>query len=148
MYTNLTMPVVSIKKYYFCNMKKETKQKEWKIKYYKNDEGECPIEDFIKTLSEKDNKKLKARLDLLKEQGIELKRPHSDYLRDGIHELRVKLSRGQTRTLYFFCFENYIVLTHSFYKRTDEVPVGEINRALIYKNEISTKYNKENIEEL
>jgi phage-related protein len=132
--------------------KKRRKQmpepREWKIRYYKNDEGECPIEDFMETLLEKDRVKLKARLDLLKEQGIELKRPHTDYLRDGIHELRVKLSQGQTRALYFFCYKDYIVLTHSFYKREQVVRDIEINRSLLYKHEILQKYDETNIEEL
>ena len=122
--------------------------KEWKVKFYRNDEGECPVEDFLNTLSEKDRKKTFSFIDFLKQEGIDMRRPKSDYLRDGIYELRIKLSKGNTRTLYFFCYENYIVLTHTFYKRTNEVPENEINRALIYKEKIIQKYNKNNIEDL
>ena len=116
-------------------------KKEWKIVFYENDEGECPVDDFINTLSEKDKKKMNLWLEYLKEVGVEMKRPQADYLRDGIHELRIKLSRGQTRTLYFLCFENNIVLTHSFYKRTEKVPLDEINKALMCKQDFLTKYN-------
>ncbi|MCL2039178.1 MAG: type II toxin-antitoxin system RelE/ParE family toxin [Bacteroidetes bacterium] len=123
-------------------------EKDWKVKFYKNDEGECPIEDFLNSLSVKDKKKVTVWIKHLREQGINSKRPQSDYLRDGIYELRVKLSRGNTRTLYFFCFETTIILTHAFYKRTNEVPDVEINRALIYKQDILSKYNKETIGEL
>jgi len=123
-------------------------KKDWKVRFYRNDEGECPIEDFLETLSEKDREKIQVWIDVLKDKGINLHRPQSDYLRDGIHELRIKLSKGGTRTLYFFCFETTIILTHAFYKRTDEVPVDEINRALIYKQDILTKYSKETIGEL
>jgi phage-related protein len=145
-----------VKKAKQTQAQKEAKEKkeqiqeprEWKIRYYRNDEGECPIEEFMETLLEKDRVKLKARLDMLTEQGIELKRPHADYLRDGIHELRVKLSQGQTRTLYFFCYKDYIVLTHAFYKRERAVPDIEIYRSLLYKHEILQKYNETNIEEL
>ena len=129
-------------------MKKQKEQKEWKVRYYKNDEGECPVADFIETLSEKDKKKIDAWVEHLEQKGINLRRPQGDYLRDGIHELRIKLSRGQSRTLYFFCFENYIVLTHVFYKGTDEVPESEINKALIYKFDILTRFDINNIEEL
>ena len=123
-------------------------KKEWKVIFYKDDKGECPVEEFLNTLSEKDERKVKFFVEFLEEEGINLRRPQSDYLRDGIHELRIKLSRGGTRTLYFFCFENYIILTHTFYKRTDEVPVNEINRALKCKQDILTRYNKDTIEDL
>ena len=123
-------------------------KKEWKIRYYKNDEGECPIKDFMKTLSENDKDKINAWIQHLKREGINIRRPQGDYLRDGIHELRVKLTRGQTRTLYFFCYEDYIILTHTIYKRTDEVSASEINRAMIYKEKFLQKYNKENIKDL
>jgi phage-related protein len=106
------------------------------------------MQDFINTLSDKDKKKVNVVIDYLKERGIELRRPHSDYLRSGIHELRIKLERGTTRTLYFFCYENYIILTHAFYKRTDAVPENEISKALDCKIEIMQKYTKENINEL
>jgi len=96
--------------------------KDWKIKFYKNDEGECPIQDFIETLSEKDKDKLYALLRELKNVGIGMRRPKADYLRDGIHELRIKFSQGSARPLYFFCFETNIVITHAFYKKQQEVP--------------------------
>jgi len=124
------------------------KIKEWKIKYYKSDEGECPMQDFLDTLKDKDKKKIETFIEVLKIQGIELKRPHTDYLRDGIHELRIQIFEGGSRSLYFFCFEDNIVFTHGFIKRSDEVPVGEINRALIYKEKILQNYNKETIKEL
>jgi len=123
-------------------------EKDWKIKFYKDDKGKCQVEDFLNSLSEKDKKKIEARIKLLEEQGIFLHRPHSDYLRDGIRELRVKLERGGTRILYFFCFETYIIFTNAFYKRSDEVPENEINKALDCKQDILSKYNENNIKDL
>jgi len=122
--------------------------KDWTVKFYSSADGLCPINEFLETLSEKDRKKVDASITYLDLQGANLRRPRSDYLTNGIHELRIKLSRGETRTLYFFCFETYIVLTHAFYKRTDAVPVSEINKALEYKNDILNRYNKDNIQEL
>lgn len=57
-----------------------------------------------------------------------LGRPHADYLRDGIHELRVRHSHVNYRILYFFCNDD-IVLSHGFTKER-EVPDAEIDRAL------------------
>jgi len=120
-------------------------EKEWKIIFYRDDTGISEFEEFVKTLSDKDKDKVEAIVELLKEKGIGLHRPYSDILKDGIHELRIKLSRGDTRTLYFFIFETYIILTHTFYKRTNEVPDSEINKALKYKQDFLSKYNKDNI---
>jgi len=76
-------------------------KKEWKVIFYKDDKGECPVEEFLNTLSEKDERKVKFFVEFLEEEGINLRRPQSDYLRDGIHELRIKLSRGGTRHYIF-----------------------------------------------
>jgi len=79
--------------------------------------------------------------------GIGLRRPQGDYLRDGIYELRITLSGNKIRTLYFFCYETYIILTHTFIKTTDKVPDKEINKALKYKEHFLHKYKQANIEE-
>jgi phage-related protein len=53
-------------------------------------------------------------------------RPYADVLKDGIHELRIKLSGEQTRIVYLFCYRTCIVLTHSFIKRTARASEAEI----------------------
>ncbi len=63
---------------------------------------------------------------MLKEHGINLHRPFADILEGGIHELRMKLSGDQTRILYFFCYRDYIILTHDFVKTSDKVPMKDV----------------------
>ena len=106
--------------------------KEWKIIFYE-DSNNCPINDFMDTLTDDDKDKMTSAIEYLKTVGIGLRRPQGDYLRDGIYELRVTLSGDKTRTLYFFCYETNIVLTHTFIKSTKKVPEKEIERALKYK---------------
>jgi hypothetical protein len=79
-------------------------QKEWEVIIYCNSNGESEIFDFIKSKSSDNKGEIYSILKLLEQVGIDLHRPYSDYLRDGIHELRIKLSGEQTRTLYFFLF--------------------------------------------
>ena len=79
--------------------------------------------------------------------GNNLPRPFADYLKEGIYELRVKLSGDETRTLYFFCFEEYIILTHCFLKKTDRIPKTEIKRALKYKDDFLRRYDKNTIKD-
>ncbi|MBI4503486.1 MAG: type II toxin-antitoxin system RelE/ParE family toxin, partial [Gemmatimonadetes bacterium] len=48
-----------------------------------------------------------VRLERLRDLGYELGRPEADTLRDGIHELRVRLGRVNYRMLY--CIHGRIV---------------------------------------
>ena len=116
-------------------------KKEWKIIFYEDEKG-CPVKDFMKTLVEDDNEWMTLCIEQLKNDAFRLRRPQCDYLRDGIYELRVKLSGDNTRTLYFFCYETNIVLTHTFIKKTQKVPKKEIEKAIKYKEKYSQKNQK------
>ncbi len=102
---------------------------EWSILYYETQEGQCPVKDFIDIQTNRNQAKIMAWLSILSERGPQLPRPYADFLIDGIHELRIKLSGHQYRVFYFFCYQNVIVMTHAFLKHTDKVPTSEINRA-------------------
>jgi len=65
---------------------------------------------------------------MLKKYGPDLKRPYADLLDGPIRELRVQFARDEVRSLYFFA-DTVIVFTHGFIKKTNKVPLGEIERA-------------------
>ena len=92
--------------------------KAWEVSYYVDDDGVCEIEGFIDRLSERNSAKFLAWVQMLRERGPNLPRPYADLLRDGIHELRIKLSGEQVRGLYLFLRGNEIILTHTFKKTT------------------------------
>ena len=69
-----------------------------------------------------------VRLERLREMGHELRRPEADFLREGIHELRLSFQRVQYRMLYFF-FQERAVVTHGLTKE-GRVPDVEIERAI------------------
>ncbi len=87
--------------------------------------------------------KILSYISLLQDNGPDLARPYAALLEDGIHELRIKLSGEQTRILYFFCFRNWIVLTHAFMKTTSRVPKAEIIKAKKCRDDLLKKYSKE-----
>ncbi len=87
-----------------------------------------------------------VRIERLSELGYELKRPEADYLKDGIHELRVALRRVQYRMLYFFS-ENQCVITHGFTKKSRRVPEREIQLAIERKNRFEENPMKHTYEE-
>ncbi|MBU2573385.1 MAG: type II toxin-antitoxin system RelE/ParE family toxin [Elusimicrobia bacterium] len=63
------------------------------------------------------------------------------FYREGIRELRIRLGTNRYRAFYFFIRGNYIVITHGILKKTDEVPPGEIDKALRYKKDLEDRLN-------
>lgn len=119
----------------------------WKLLYYETVKKECYIDSFIDSVSIRNQAKMLAMIGTLEERGINLHRPYADLLRDGIHELRFKLSGRQVRALYFFIYRKYIVLTHAFVKTTNRVPDKEIKYAIACRNDFCKRLNEETIEE-
>jgi len=102
------------------------------LKYYRATKGFAPVLEFLDALGQKDRKaaiKCAAKIEVLGELGHELRRPHADYLRDGIYELRVRVGRVNYRILYFFHGQDVIVLAHALTKEK-EVPHADIERAI------------------
>ena len=62
----------------------------------------------------------------LSELGHEIRRPHADFLRNGVYELRFDNKGVHVRILYFFVGDNAII-SHGFSKTTDSVPPKKSN---------------------
>lgn len=93
-------------------------------------EGERVLfREWLKSLPVKVQRKCLSYLDLLEDQGHELRRPVADLLRDGIHELRPTSQGVNYRILYFFRGRNVVVVSHGLSKES-RVPDVEINRAI------------------
>jgi phage-related protein len=105
---------------------------------YCDADGKIPLFAWFDTLAPKERAKCGVRLERLAELGHELRRPEADYLRDGIHELRVKHSGANHRMLYFFHAQNAAVVTHGFSKRTGRVPPLEIELARSRKRAVES----------
>ncbi|MCL2154949.1 MAG: type II toxin-antitoxin system RelE/ParE family toxin [Leptospirales bacterium] len=103
--------------------------KKWRVFYYSDKDGIMPVKNYIDNLSLRERAKTMAFIGLLEERGPNLPRPYADILYDGIHELRIKLTGTQVRILYFFCYQNIIVLTNVFNKYSDKVDNSEIKLA-------------------
>jgi len=103
-------------------------EEQWDVEFYPDSDGSCELTDWIMKLKVSQRDKVIAWIDKLQEKGPLLPRPYADILRDGIHELRIKVSGNQVRILYFFVYKNRIVVTHSFYKNVSKVPEKEIKK--------------------
>ena len=120
----------------------------WTVIYYETVEEKCPVMEFIDSISCRNQAKILGLVSFLEEKGPNLPRPYADFLEDGIHELRVKLSGNQIRVLYFFCYKNFIVLTHAFVKNTDEVPKSEIKKAKKFREDFLQRFSKNQLMEV
>ncbi|MDY6787595.1 MAG: type II toxin-antitoxin system RelE/ParE family toxin [candidate division WOR-3 bacterium] len=114
------------------------------VLYYTDENGKCDIDDFLNSLKMKNRAKAIAWIDKLEEKGNQLHRPYSDYLRDGIYELRLTLSSNNIRILYFFIHRSSIILSHAFSKQTRKVPEKEIDKTLKRKKKYLRRIRRKN----
>jgi len=124
------------------------KNRGWHVIYYERKDGASPVYEFIESLSAREKAKVLNWIELLEKQGPQLPRPYADLLEDGIHELRIKITGEQIRVLYFFCYRDFIVLTHSFIKSTDKVPPAEIIKAKQCRSDFLSRYNENDLRRL
>jgi phage-related protein len=116
---------------------------DWRVVYYENPNDSCPVKDYIDSLDIQEQVKTLNLIELLQDHGPHLRRPYADLLKDGIHELRIKLSGTQIRILYFFFFQNIIFLTNVFNKHTDRVSESEINTAKKCREDTAQRFSLE-----
>ena len=99
------------------------------VVFYQDDPNTVPVLDWLDSLPPKALDKCRVRIERLRDLGHELRRPESDFLRDGIYELRIKLGTVNYRILYFFHGRVAAVLAHGLVKES-EVPKREIELAI------------------
>ena len=122
------------------------KKTRWHLVYCDREVRHCPVTDFIENAQPKHQIKILRFLSLLEEMGPNLRRPYADILKDGIHELRIKLSGDQIRMLYFFCYQKYIVLYYAFIKNTDRVPEEFIRKVTTYRSDFLRRVDPVSLE--
>ena len=79
--------------------------------------------------------KILKTIAMLQENGTDWRMPYSEYLEDGIFEIRAKVGTDISRVLYFFVIEHKIILTNGFIKKTQKTPKKEIEKAKKYRND-------------
>lgn len=104
---------------------------EFRIEFYRDINGNSPIEAFLDELEVKNGllfdqvlrgfKKLKNR--------VYHKEPLSKYLETGLWELRIKSGNNILRVIYTFKKGQIIILLQVFIKKQQKTPVGELEAA-------------------
>ena len=115
------------------------------VVFFAEDDGSCPVLVWLDALVQKVQNKCIVRIERLAELGHALRRPEADFLRDGIHELRISWQNMNYRVLYFF-HQQTAVLSHGLTKER-EVPEDEIDRAARNKRLFQTNPEKHTYQE-
>lgn len=108
---------------------------EFEIVFYDKPDGSEPAKEFLLSVDDKMRARLLKIIELLAQNGTALRMPYSEYLVDGIFEIRAKVGSDISRVLYFFVIGRRIVLTNGFVKKTQKTPENEIEIARKYRNE-------------
>lgn len=98
--------------------------------FYKTARGDCPVEDFLDSLSAKHAKKVAWVLQLVETLDIV---PIQYFKKldgtDGIWEVRVDFGTDTFRLLGFMDKGNLVILTNGFAKKSQKTPASEIELA-------------------
>ena len=119
----------------------------WQVEYYKKENGEIPVLEYLLGLDAKMRAKAFSEIELLQKHGVNLREPYSKAIKGekykNIFELRVKFSSNISRIFYFTFKNNTFVLLNGFTKKSDATPQKELNKAVKYKQDYERRCNNE-----
>jgi len=107
------------------------------IHFFRDKTGDCPVENFLDTLTSKQAQKVTWVMQLIEELD---KRVPKQYFKklvntDDIWEVRVQAGSNIFRILGFFEDKQCFIATNGFQKKTDKTPSNEIILAEKRKHE-------------
>lgn len=114
------------------------------VRVFRAADGTIPLLDWLAELEARKPRayeKCLAYILLLAQLGYELRRPQADTLRDGIHELRMKVGTVNYRILFFYCGSSVVCLSHGITKE-DKVPNAQIDLAITRKSLVEQDIDK------
>jgi phage-related protein len=110
------------------------------INFYRTETGNCPVEEFLDSLSGKQAQKVLWVLRLIEELEF-VPRQYFEKLvnTEDIWEVRVQFGGDIFRLLGFFVGSSGIILTNGFAKKSQKTPRSEIDLATRRKNEYQSR---------
>lgn len=98
----------------------------WRVELYRTATGEVPVRAFVDGLEPRPRDEADALVRLLREQGNQLRRPHSALIAEGVFELR----GHQVRIAYVFRPGRRAVLLDGTMKKQDKLPREFVRRVV------------------
>ena len=115
---------------------------EYRTYYYIDSKRRKRVKEYIDKIPKKEQAKVFAYLELLKEQKGYLDEPYSRHIQGKIRELRVDFARNRHRIFYFIFIGKKIIILHAFLKKTAKTPKIEIIKALNNYKDFIINQNK------
>ena len=111
-----------------------------KILFYRLENGKCPVENYLETLTNKQVEKVFFVLDLVESIDI-VPRKFFKKLEatDDIWEVRIRHGNNIFRLFGFFDGDDLVVLNHAFTKKLQKTPKREIKIAEQRKKDYFSK---------
>lgn len=109
----------------------------WEITFYQNGRGDSLVYDFLVAKDRAVWSKSGRSFDAMRKYGPDLGMPYSRYLGGGLYELRI---RAKNEVRIFYCVANKektIILLHAFKKRTQKIPLKELEIARRRQKELT-----------
>jgi phage-related protein len=106
------------------------------ISFYRTVSGKCPVKEYLDSLTDSEVTKIAWVLKLIRELDL----VPANYFKklsntDDIWEVRVDVEMNTFRLLGFFHGRELIILTNSFQKKSQKIPLREIKLAEKRKKE-------------
>ena len=102
----------------------------WKIDFYEDKNGQCPVEEFLDSLPDRHLGKVLQVIQMLEEFGPNLPYPYSSQIEGKLRELRAHYGKVQYRIFYYGDLKGVFNLLHAFRKQTPQIPDREKRVAL------------------
>ncbi len=103
---------------------------DYRVTYYKNSHtGKEPVHKYIHNLRPKEQYKIFKHLELLRVNDGKLPIPYCKHIEGKIWELRVQFSPHKHRIMYVTVADKIIILLHAFTKKTEKLPLEELEKA-------------------
>lgn len=109
------------------------------VLFYTKSSGKIPVLDYIDDLSEKDQAKVAACLESIRDLGFDSPRVEFRQIEGKLWEIKIKLSSGGHRIFYVSLAKKKMVLLHAYKKQSQKAPTKEIEIAKTRMQEIMDK---------
>ena len=98
----------------------------WQVYFYQDAHGRRPVEEWVYTLTPKEQARVWRTLGLLIDYGIQLDMPHNRHLRGKLWELRIAAGPNDYRVLYAAVIGRRFFLLHAFPKKATKTPERDL----------------------
>ena len=112
---------------------------DWRVIFYKDQDGNEPVKDFILEQSDGAIAEILHVFDLLYRFDLSLSLPYVEKVKGKIWSLRIKHSSDYYRILYFAFSEKKFILLHAVKKKSGKLQKRDIEIAIKRMNEHELK---------